>query len=242
MSEKISKIGKISNEEFAIKRKDFIKIGKINDPSLFQMIGFILTRASVFAGFKYKIDNANKKDIKEMILMKWKILSLEEIEYAFKLDRYSPNPVAHYQLFNANYVHKVLHNYYEWLSRMNQKNSSAPKKELPPDTEKERQAQIDIARDVFNELQEKDFYIGAWHLYNKMDIPEEYNTKDFKWKNYHKQEKIIRMESKQINALKPLESISKGSIKMRCKAYVVCEILKGIDTFDEFLSKINIAK
>lgn len=82
-----------------------------------QCLGLIFTKASNLAGLKSSISEINKTDIREMILSNFKNLSLEEIDYAFRIDRYGTNgePTPHYQLFNAEYVSMVLNRYKTWL-------------------------------------------------------------------------------------------------------------------------------
>jgi len=55
----------------------------------------------------------------EMILNRFKGFSLEEIAYAFRIDRYGNHgePTPHYQLFNAEYVSTVLGKYKNWLRK-----------------------------------------------------------------------------------------------------------------------------
>lgn len=86
-----------------------------NKQYLQQGLSMIFTRASNLIGLKEPISSINKSDIVDMILSRHQSLSLEEIDYAFKIDRYSGDPVPHFQLFNAEYVGKVLHRYREWL-------------------------------------------------------------------------------------------------------------------------------
>ncbi len=101
----------------------------------------IFVRATNLLGIKTEISDINKTDIREMILSKFNGLSLQEIDYAFKLDRWSGDPVEHFQLFNAEYVAKVLTKYQEWLRSTRAANnlplSKPKKKQEMNDTEKE---------------------------------------------------------------------------------------------------------
>ena len=60
-----------------------------------------------------------------MILVRFKSLSIEEIDYAFKLERYGVygDRVKHFQLFNAEYVSKVLDQYKKWLLKIRHDNN-----------------------------------------------------------------------------------------------------------------------
>ena len=52
-----------------------------------------------------------------MIKIKFSVMSLEEIDYAFKLERFGeyPERSEHFQLFNSEYVSSVLGKYRSWL-------------------------------------------------------------------------------------------------------------------------------
>lgn len=102
----------------------------------------MFTGAANLLGIKNGFEAINKADIKEMILHKYANLSLEEINYAFKLDRWSGEPVDHFQLFNSEYVAKVLEKYKAWLreTRITNNLPLAPKQELPEITEAEKEA------------------------------------------------------------------------------------------------------
>lgn len=60
-----------------------------------------------------------------MIQTMFKSLSLEEIDYAFKLERYGvyEYKTEHYQLFNAEYVSTVLNKYKKWVRNVRVNNN-----------------------------------------------------------------------------------------------------------------------
>ena len=68
------------------------------------------------SGVKEPMSDVVKTDIREMFLMRFKMLSFDEISYAFKLERYGNlgNRIEHYQLFDAKYVSEVLDKYLLW--------------------------------------------------------------------------------------------------------------------------------
>jgi len=84
-----------------------------------QGLSMIFTKACNLIGLKNPISKNNKQDIVDMILSRFKGLSLEEIDYAFRIDRHGNNgePTPHYQLFNAEYVSTVLGKYKNWLRK-----------------------------------------------------------------------------------------------------------------------------
>ena len=77
----------------------------------------IFVKVANLAGIKDPISDINKTDISEMILKFYNGLSLEEIDYAFKMERYGflGDKTEHFQLFNSDYVSTVLKKYKNWL-------------------------------------------------------------------------------------------------------------------------------
>jgi len=90
-----------------------------------QGLSMIFTKSCNLIGLKDPISNINKLDIVEMILSRFKGLSLEEIDYAFRIDRYGNHgePTPHYQLFNSEYVATVLGKYKNWLRKTRENNN-----------------------------------------------------------------------------------------------------------------------
>ena len=78
----------------------------------------IFVRVANLAGIKDPITSINKTDIFDMIKTTYANLSLEEINRAFTMERYGKfeDTTEHYQLFNAEYVSKILKKYIKWLS------------------------------------------------------------------------------------------------------------------------------
>jgi len=79
-------------------------------------VAIIFTRIAVFTGLKEDIDPFIKQDIVNGLITNHRGLSLEEIEYAFCLDRDGVygDPTPHYQFVNREYVGRVLRKYYNW--------------------------------------------------------------------------------------------------------------------------------
>jgi hypothetical protein len=95
-------------------------VKKIKDRStevdIKQLIGTVLVKISMLSGIKNQIDDFNKQDILKMILSAYNGLTIEEIYKAFELERYGKYEVKtdHYQLFNADYISKILIKYKKW--------------------------------------------------------------------------------------------------------------------------------
>lgn len=83
-------------------------------------LGFIFAQTAILSGFKGEIPDINKQDITELLLNRFKTLSLSELNHAFKIDRhgYHGEPTQHFQLFNAEYVVRVLNNYLKYKERV----------------------------------------------------------------------------------------------------------------------------
>ena len=79
------------------------------------LIGVMFVEISILAGIK-DISDENKRDILKMILTTCKDLTIEEIYKAFELERYGEygQKTEHFQLFNADYIAKIIAKYREW--------------------------------------------------------------------------------------------------------------------------------
>lgn len=135
---------------FAKKAVELSKIKNLTEFEISQGLRIVFTRAANLLGIKEAISDINKQDIKEMILVRFKGLSLEEIDYAFKLDRWSGEPVEHFQLFNAEYVSKVLFKYKNWLRETRSANNIPLKIETKKTEISEEEKQIIIINGIID--------------------------------------------------------------------------------------------
>ena len=130
---------------------------------------FLFTRIANLSGIKEAISDINKSDIKELLLTHHSGLSIEEIDYAFKLDRYSGEPTPHYGLFNAEFVAKVLKKYKIWL---NEKRTTYNLPiSLPQETQTSKpnpETRLKLIEIVFLDLKQKKYSDDAWILYAEM--------------------------------------------------------------------------
>lgn len=115
----IQKASSLTEVDFFKKRTEFKKISKIEDGELSIGISILFTRIAVFTGLKEAIDPFVKQDIVNGLITNHRHLSLEEIEYAFSLDRDGVygEPTPHYQFVNREYIGRVLGKYYKWLDQ-----------------------------------------------------------------------------------------------------------------------------
>lgn len=118
----IQKSGQLTSIEFYHKRTEFKKIAKLSDQELSIGVAILFGRIAVFTGLKGGIDDFIKQDILNGLVTNHRHLSLEEIEYAFCLDRDGVygEPTNHYQFINREYVGRVLKKYYTWLDSQRQ--------------------------------------------------------------------------------------------------------------------------
>lgn len=131
--EKIAKAGEKNELSFAKEVINFQKIKEMESQDVSVGLSMIFTKASNLLGIKDPISDINKQDIKEMILSHFNNISLEEIDYAFKLERYGVlgDKTAHFQLLNSEYVSNVLNKYKKWLKETRLANNlSISKKEI----------------------------------------------------------------------------------------------------------------
>lgn len=141
---KIAQAGDLNEISFAIKVIDFDKISEIE--YLGDNLGVLFLRITNLLGIKHAIEGVNKLDIREMLLKRFKTISLEEIDYAFKLERYGSlgKRTEHFQLFNAQYVSDVLDKYKKWLQKIRHDNNLplSKKSEIQEIPEEEKQLLI----------------------------------------------------------------------------------------------------
>lgn len=142
LSNKVLEAG--SKNEIAFIKNSFshIPIKTLKHPHTKPVLGAIFTSASALAGIKDGVQDLVKKDLIDLVFQRFSNLSIEEIYYAFKLERQLayPTKTEHYQFFSTEYVAEILSKYREYKQeKMRIHNINLPKKEiaLPPRNEKE---------------------------------------------------------------------------------------------------------
>lgn len=234
-------VGSLSPIALAKKRKDFVKIRNLNPQQISDVFALVFVRAASFLGIKEAISEINKQDIKDLILFKYSHLSAEELDYAFKHDRYSGDPIPHYQLFNAEYVAKILKRYEEFL-KVVKAESNSKLLELPPvkeysDSEK-KQIRADFEKLIFSELKETGFSSDAWLLY--ADIKPKLTTRKEVLIRLHGivTKRIMQKKTapKTINRIAP----ATGTVENICRSIVASNFLKHhLASFEDFKNAIN---
>lgn len=256
LSSKIARVGKLTEVGFAKETVGLQKIKEMdltvpqNKEYLQQGLSMIFTKASNLIGLKEPISGINKTDIVEMILTRYRSLSLEEIDYAFKIDRYSGDPVSHFQLFNAEYVGKVLTKYREWLREtrfsMNLPMKKPEEKKELSEEEKELLVLNGVLECFENYLSSSEILPGKSYvydyLYQRGFLP--LHTQAFKDKIKRRAVKIIlrreRTENDPRQIRAQLRDIQTGKDKLRveCKRLVLMECFSRLKAQGKHLSEL----
>lgn len=224
------------------------KIRNLDKTTVSQGLSMLFTRIANLSGIKDPISQFNKTDIAEMILMRFKGLSLEEIDYAFKLERYGvySSKTKHYQLFDADYVSTVLEKYKQWLKQTRVENNipiaitttQNQQKELTP-KEKETVLKLGLER-VYHEYKTfKTIPVGVNYLYNYLFDKKEINpTADYRKKT--RQQAISNLNPTHKNEiLKALDALN-GKSNRKPKEEAIqneCKRIALKDYFDNLIKK-----
>lgn len=140
---------------------------------LSQALGVIFSNISLLMGIKEPISEINKNDIKKLILSHYRNISLEQIVYAFELERYGqlPPKTKHFQLLNAEYVATVLLKFKDWLAKTRFDNNIPLPKQKPVEQktiseQQKHQILINGAIRCYNEFLENGLVAeGNTHIY-----------------------------------------------------------------------------
>ena len=170
-----------------------------------ETLGSILVKVLNHLGIKQALHQVEKNDIKELILLRFKHLTLDEIDYAFKLERFGvfETKTEHFQLFNSEYVSTVLKKYENWKALIRKQHNISTLKlaETNDMTEQEKQFQIIEGCDrLFREYKFNKTISGVYvhiydHLFKKGLLPTDKLYKDL---IYAKAQVLAISEAKEI--------------------------------------------
>ena len=161
------------------------KIREIKDSYEFiKQLGLVMSESSLHIGIKDPLTDIQKADIKEMILMRFKGLSVNEIAYAFKLERYNAydDKTNHFQLFNAEYVSAILDKYVKWKIELKRTHNISKQKEESEVSEEEKKHWENLAVVSAIENFQENGIVERVHVYDILfDLG--YLPKDVEFKN-----------------------------------------------------------
>lgn len=227
-----------------LKNQTKIRSLDANSKEFKNQLGLLFAKINNLIGIKQEIEIFNKKDIKEMILMRFKSLSLEEVDYAFKLERYGTfgKRIDHFQLFNAEYVGKVLERYLEWkVFQMKNVVKKVIDKEKLSEQELQKKNKEVLLRFI-NEYEYtrkvEDFQFYIYDILDNIGLM----PTDVEYKNQIKKEAILILEKEYSNRKanskdefkrfqRELEQVKLGkggAVKKKCKVLVIDEFFKKI--------------
>lgn len=194
-------------------------------------------------GIKGTVDDAIKKDISNMILKYFQLISFEEIELAFEMERYGKftERTEHFQEFNSTYVSKVLTKYLTWKQKTALELNLSRREEEKEITDEEIQR---IDKEYFQSILDD---LKAGKSYN--DISAELYYHRLPSKLICSNEVIISSEfyktmlanhRKRVNAksdnikdgllrrkfLNEKKDAEQGIVLLQCKNHITCEFLK----------------
>ena len=198
------------------------------------------------SGIKEPMSDVVKTDIKEMILMRFKTLSFDQIYYAFKLERFGGlgNRIEHYQLFDAKYVSEVLDKFLLWKKTMRVQYNINLQKQQENETSKDEQEfiMIEAVDRIEKEFKHNKKITGTFvhvydYLFAKGVLPQ--HTNKFKSRILEKSKEIAKFNAenkagsdyglhKQLKStLENIENNNHDAIKTISKRLVLEEYFKN---------------
>lgn len=243
---RISRAGNFSPIGFAKKIHGFRKIRELDPGERNMGTVLVLAKAANLVGIVDPISDINKADIRDLLLTKHDGISLEELDYAFRHDRYSGEPTPHYQLFNAEYVGKVIKRYQDFIRQVRIDNNLKVGPEahtVPAMSEKEKvQVHEDFLRSVFGDLKEKGTCDSCWILWDQVKDrhgkPVEVLQRLFRIQTIrYRRTNMVRKQGKWIYLPKEGEATS---VRKNCRSIVAGNYLrKHLESFELFKTALG---
>lgn len=175
----------------------------------------------------------------QLVFEKFNHLSLEEIDYAFRHDRYSGDPIPHFQLFNAEYVAKVLKRYADFVMQVKNENHlklQEPVIEKTASDEEKKEIREQFLQMVFGDLVKDGFSDSAWLLYEdirpRLGVHKDVLIRLFKMQK-------LKIERKKRTDRFNVSAIT-GSVENACRSIVASNYLKKhLTDFETFKNAIQ---
>ena len=161
----------LGSVSFIQKTFDLVRLDKVERRVSIDALSTCMLENILHLGIK-DVAPALITDINEMILMRFRELSLDEVYYAFKLYRYGLicDELKSYGQFNTIFVQKLLSGYKDWKITEIRKNNIKNEKEQATltDEEKELQVLLGVKRAYSEYLGGRDFGVG-YYLYDYLN-------------------------------------------------------------------------
>ena len=205
---------------------------------------------------QWRSSQHHKIDIKEMVLMRFKNFSFNELYYAFKMERFGilGEKTTHYQSFDAEYVGKVLDKYVEWKREVKRiRNISNTEKRVETTTEERSVIREEFLQNIYADLKERGYCEDAWLLFDELEKSGKLLIGNSRKKEIYQEQKVqylnqlklkvldrdIKTKIKQIISSEE-QGQTNAEIKRRSKAYSVSDHLSDyMDSFESFKNHVN---
>lgn len=195
------------------------------------------------------ISDIDKKEIQELILSKYKRLSINEVYYAFKLERFGEygEQISHFNRFDVIYVGQILERYRQWKQKTKIEHNISAVEKKQTATEKEKQYWINRGVtellehfEVHREIMEGKSYI--YDIFDEMGLmpqDKEYKKRVHKdaietleYELNEKKNKSTNLKGKSAIAqeLKEIQEKGNGKVKTKCKEIAMAEYLRKLST------------
>jgi hypothetical protein len=199
-----------------------MKIREIPEYDFLRQLAQMVSVISYAAGIKEDISDFDKKDVKDLILRKYKNLSLDELAYAFKLERHGDlgEKTQHFQLFNADYVNTILTKWVEHKREIKRiHNISATVKTETISEEDKAKSVSNAVRNVLERFLEhqtinRDYVFVYEELYERG-----YLNQEVAYKKKLMESAVILLEM-ELNEKKPVSREESSGIKLELKKLV----------------------
>ena len=252
----VQQAGRKSELEFIQASFTQKRIKEINTTDTLVVLGLILYDAAKLAGIKDGIQQDVKGDIKDLIFNRFGSLSLEEIAYAFKLERQLAYPVKteHYQFFSTEYVATILGKYEEWKREKRKVHNIDPEKKALPqkeisDNEKVLSFLVYLMNDFEYYKAHKVLQLGAFRHYLPLFylglLPE--HTEEFKAQITLRAKEALRREMQAMTDIRERRTIKQiiegqmddaGRIKGIGREIILCDFFDSIIAEGKDLSQM----
>jgi len=198
----------------------------------------------------------HKIDIKEMVLMRFKNFSFDELYYAFKMERFGVlgEKTTHYQSFDAEYVGKILDKYLEWKREVKRiRNISNTEKRVETTTEERSVIREEFLQNIYADLKERGYCEDAWLLFDELEKNGKLLIGNSRKKEIYQEQKVKYLNQLKLKVLdrdiktkikRIISSEEQGQtnaeIKRRSKSFSVSDHLSDyMEDFESFKNHIN---